>query len=128
MRGSVREWDARHARTLARHPMLPCGLPALENGLRKNETALAESMPTATRRKRDRRGRGWRRSLAHMERRDVVVARSSGIVRCNAAHIAQMLTIRLRLSQTMAIHPKRAICGYRLLARAAMRLARKANP
>ena len=38
--------------------------------------------------------------------------------------IAQMLTIRLKLSQTMAIHPKRAICGYRLLARAAMRLAR----
>jgi hypothetical protein len=65
-----------------------------------------------------------------MERRDVVVGRSSGTVsRCaNAAHIAQMLTIRLRLSQTMAIHPKRAICGYRLLARAAMRLARKANP
>ena len=34
-----------------------------------------------------------------------------------------MLAIHLRPSQTMAIHPKRVICDYRLISRAAMRLA-----
>ena len=65
--------------------------PRSDTGLPKNETAIAEDMPTVMRQERVRRGRGGVVGLARMRSRDAIVAYAPGTT---AAHITRMLAIR----------------------------------